>query len=79
VNPIKNERNVVPIGSALREVGISRATFFRWIKQGRIRDVEYRDRNGYRVFTLAEVDSLRSYAQKLVGSPQMRIPLATVD
>jgi predicted site-specific integrase-resolvase len=71
-----NGRTVFPIGEALEEASISRATFFRWIKQGRIRDAEYRDRNGHRVFTPEEVQGLRNYAQRIVeSSPQLRIPL----
>ena len=34
-----------------REVGISRNTFFRWIREGVIRDVENVDRRGWRLFT----------------------------
>ncbi len=63
------------IGEALREAAISRATFFRWVKDGVIKDAEFRDRNRRRVFTAEEVDELRRFAQRLVSSPQLRTPL----
>ena len=63
------------IGEALREAAISRATFFRWVKEGVIKDAEFRDRNRRRVFTAEEVDELRRFAQRLVSAPQLRIPL----
>ncbi len=63
------------IGEALREAAISRATFFRWVKDGVIKDAEFRDRNRRRVFTAEEVDELRRFAHRLVSAPQLRIPL----
>ena len=36
---------------AARELGVSKATLLRWIKDGKITDVK-RDRNNWRVFTL---------------------------
>ena len=63
------------IGEALREAAISRATFFRWVKEGVIKDVEFRDRNRRRVFTAEEVDELKRFALRLVSAPQLRIPL----
>ena len=63
------------IGEALREAAISRATFFRWVKDGVIKDAEFRDRNRRRVFTAEEVDELKRFAQRLVAAPQLRIPL----
>ena len=68
-------RVVFSIGEALREATISRATFFRWVKEGFIQDVEFRDRNGRRVFTAEEVDELKRFAHRLVTAPQLRIPL----
>ena len=57
------------IGEALREAAISRATFFRWVKDGVINDAEFRDRNRRRVFTAEEVDELRRFSQRLVRRP----------
>ncbi len=66
---------VFSIGEALREAAISRATFFRWVKEGVIHDAEFRDRNGRRVFTADEVEELKRFAHRLVAAPQLRIPL----
>lgn len=43
-------------------VGISKATLFRWIRNGEYPDVQTRDRNGWRLFTKEEVEKLRNYA-----------------
>lgn len=62
------------IGEALQHAGLSRSTYYRWIREGRIADTDYRDRNGRRVFTRGELENLRSIAQRLVpASPQMSL------
>jgi len=64
------------IGEALQRANISRATYFRWVRQGRVSDAQYRDRNGRRVFTAEEVDRLSRVANRLVdSSEQLRMPL----
>jgi hypothetical protein len=68
-------RQMFPIGEALAEAGISRATYFRWIRLGRVNDGEYSDRNGRRILTLEEVQYLKKEAQQLIEHPrQLRIP-----
>ena len=54
------------MGEALELAGLSRSTYFRWVREGRIRDVEYRDRNRRRVFTQEEL-------QLVPASPQMTL------
>lgn len=67
---------VYRIGEALQEAGVSRATYFRWIRDGRLADVRYRDRNGRRVFTKEEVHGLTCMAKKLIdASPQGMLSL----
>jgi predicted site-specific integrase-resolvase len=61
------------IGEALSSAALSRATYFRWLKQGRVRDTQFKDRNGRRVFTEQELLDLKREAQRLVEAPQ--IPL----
>ena len=69
-------KTVYRIGEALEEAGMSRATYFRWVRTGRLVDTKYRDRNGRRVFTDDEVRGLRGLAQRLVeASPQTILPL----
>jgi predicted site-specific integrase-resolvase len=65
-------RTVYRIGEALREAGVSRATYFRWVREGQIADTEFRDRNGRRVLTAEELEHLKRFAHRLVESPQMR-------
>lgn len=60
---------VYRIGEALERAGLSRSTFFRWIREGRIEDTQFRDRNGRRVFTARELDELCAKAQRLVSAP----------
>jgi excisionase family DNA binding protein len=43
-----------------RMVGISRNTLFRWLKEGKVTDVEYRDFRGWRLFTQTQVDTIKS-------------------
>ncbi len=44
--------------------GISRGTLFRWIRVGIIDDVGLKDRNGWRLFTEAEVKKLKAENQR---------------
>jgi len=43
-----------------RMVGISRNTLFRWLKEGILSDVEYRDWRGWRLFTEAQLETIRA-------------------
>lgn len=61
-------RLVYRIGEALETAQVSRATYFRWIREGRVSDARYRDRNGRRVLTPEEVRSLASVANRLVDA-----------
>jgi len=42
-----------------RVIGISRNTLFRWLKEGVFSDVEYRDWRGWRLFTKAQMETIR--------------------
>ena len=65
---------VYRIGEALERAGLSRSTYYRWVREGRIDDTDYRDRNGRRVFTCEELKNLCSIARRLVpASPQMAL------
>jgi hypothetical protein len=41
-----------------REAGISKPTFFRWLRQGTFVDAKRRDLRGWRLFTRKEVDNI---------------------
>jgi len=43
-----------------RMVGISRSTLFRWLKEGIVIDVEYRDWRGWRLFTSDQIETIRT-------------------
>ena len=62
------DRMVFSIGEALAKVGVSRSTYFRWVKAGRVPDTEFKDRNGHRVFTEEEVEALDRIANQLRSS-----------
>ena len=45
-----------------RIIKISKATFFRWRRDGVFEDARYRDRRGWRLFTEEEVEKFASEA-----------------
>ncbi len=47
-----------------REAGISRTTFFRWLKEGVLEDVALRDRRGWRLFSENDVKRIVDEAMK---------------
>ena len=47
---------------ACQQVGISKATFFRWLKEGLFTDVQCVDRRGWRLFTENDLDRLKAEA-----------------
>lgn len=49
---------------ACQKTGISRATLFRWMKNG-ILDKYYTDRRGWRLFTEEDLDKIRAEAHKI--------------
>lgn len=73
-----NGMKLFRIGEALKQAGLSRATYFRWVREGRISDARYRDRNGRRVLTPEELRHLIREANKVVEadpSPQRQLSL----
>lgn len=55
-----NERTYYRTAEVCRMVGISRNTLFRWLKEGIVSDVEYRDCRGWRLFTSAQLETIRA-------------------
>ena len=49
---------------AAKKIGISYATLERWIKGGKVEDVA-KDRNGWRVFSEADINRILTYADKV--------------
>ena len=50
---------------ACRIVGISRNTFFRWVRQGLFADVKNVDRRGWRLFTKEDLERLNAEANQI--------------
>jgi DNA-binding transcriptional MerR regulator len=50
-----------------RIVGISRNTLFRWLKKGIFSDVEYRDWRGWRLFTAAQLETIRMKTNHVIA------------
>jgi predicted site-specific integrase-resolvase len=55
-----NDRTYYRTAEFCRMVGISRNTLFRWLKEGMISDVDYRDWRGWRLFTTAQLETIRA-------------------
>ena len=48
-----------------RTAGISRTTFFRWLKEGILREAGQRDRRGWRLFTEDELNRFEAEANRI--------------
>ena len=49
---------------ACQKAGISRGTFLRWVQKGIIPGATLKDRNGWRLFTTADIDKIRAEATR---------------
>ena len=49
---------------ACKMTGISRGTLFRWIKEGIIPDAKIKDRNGWRLFSDADIKKIKAETEK---------------
>ena len=43
-----------------RIAGITKNTFFRWVREGSFADTKIRDRRGWRLFTVDDLDRLKA-------------------
>ena len=50
-----------------RIVGICRNTLFKWLKEGVLSDVEYRDCRGWRLFTPVQLEAIRTRTNHVVA------------
>ncbi len=50
---------------ACQLAGTNVNTFFRWVREGKFADVEYRDRNGWRLFTNSDIHRLETRVKKI--------------
>ncbi len=54
-------------------VGISRNTFFRWLRDGLFKDVKNVDRRGWRLFTEGDLDRLEAEANQVIPNEAGRL------
>lgn len=62
-----NDQTYYRTAEVCRMVGISRTTLFRWLREGIVSDVEYRDWRGWRLFTPAQMDIARARTGDVVA------------
>ena len=60
-----DDQNFYRTAEGCRMIGISRNTLFAWLKERIIPDVEYRDRRGWRLFTAAQLATVRTNSTTL--------------
>ncbi|MFO7773004.1 MAG: MerR family transcriptional regulator [Dehalococcoidia bacterium] len=46
-------------------VGIGKSTLFRWMRQSIVKEAEYRDRKGWRLFTEDELQSITAETSRI--------------
>jgi excisionase family DNA binding protein len=64
--PVKiNGQTYYRTAEVCQMVGIGKSTLFRWIRQNIIKDAEYRDRKGWRLFAEDELHSLEAETKKI--------------
>jgi len=62
-----NDQTYYRTAEVCRMVGISRNTLFRWLKEGIFSDVEYRDWRGWRLFTAAQLETVRMKTDRVIA------------
>jgi predicted site-specific integrase-resolvase len=72
--PVKiNGRIYYRTAEVCQMVGIGKSTLFRWIKQNIVKDAEYRDRKGWRLFAEDELLNLKSETNKIQKNHVVRM------
>ncbi|MCK5286352.1 MAG: MerR family transcriptional regulator [Thermodesulfovibrionia bacterium] len=69
---IINGKKYYKTNEACKKAGISRATFFRWLKTTAFQDVAHKDRRGWRLFTNEDIERLKTEANRLSVSPHQQ-------
>lgn len=62
---MKKQLHGVSLNEAAKAVGVSAVTLRRWLLERKVPEVA-RDRNNWRVFTAADIESIKAFAQKMV-------------
>jgi Trk K+ transport system NAD-binding subunit len=67
-----DDQNFYRIAEGCRMIGISRNTLFTWLKERIIPDVEYRVRRGWRLFTLAQTETIGAKTRHITVTSRER-------
>ena len=65
MSTVVNNRTYYRTSEACQTAGVSRSTFFRWLKIGVLEDVPHKDRKGWRLFTQDDIDEIKAEANKI--------------
>jgi predicted site-specific integrase-resolvase len=60
-----NNRTYYRTSEACQTAGVSRSTFFRWLKMGVLEDVPQKDRRGWRLFTESDIRKIRAEVNRI--------------
>lgn len=60
-----NSETYYRTSEACQRAGISKATLFRWLKEGIVKDTIRRDRKGWRLFTHNDIDRIKDEASRV--------------
>jgi DNA-binding transcriptional MerR regulator len=64
--PVKlNGRTYYRTAEVCQIVGIGRSTLFRWLRQNVVKEAQYRDRKGWRLFTEEDLRSLATESSRI--------------
>ena len=64
--PKDNQVKYYNTSEACKLAGTYRATFLRWVREGKIEDVKTRDRNGWRLFTEEDIRKLHDRRKPVI-------------
>ena len=62
-----DDQNFYKIAEACRMISISRDALFKWLKEGVISDVEYCDGQSWRLFTTAQLETVRANTNHVIA------------
>ena len=63
-----NNQTYYRTAEVCRIVGISRNTLFRWLKEGVFSHVEHRDWRDWRLFTAAQLETVRTKTNHVIAT-----------
>lgn len=64
---VVNDQTYYRTAEVCRMIGISRNTLFRWLREGTVCDIEYRDWRGWRLFTAHQVETIRRKTNRVTA------------